>query len=93
MIFIISEKGGNETLNEVERLEVIAHISRRTSRVLGSYRRCEHIRKVVIADIFGQLRHEFGFDLNGLKKKYIADIHEFVDCYELPVAIKEEYEL
>jgi hypothetical protein len=93
LIFIISEKGGNETLNEVERLEVIAHISRRTSKVLGNYRYCEHIRKIVIADILGQLRHEFGCDLNKVRKKYIADIHEFIDCYELPIVIKEEYEL
>ena len=93
MIFIISEKGGNETLNEVERLEVIAHVSRRTSRVLGNYRRCEHIRKVVIADIFGQLRHEFGCGLTEIKRKYLADVHEFIDCYELPICLQEKVKI
>lgn len=93
MIFIISEKGEREQINEVEKLEILAHIGRRTSYLLGRNKHCELLRRVVVKDILGQLRHEFGCDLNKVRKKYIADIHEFIDCYELPIVIKEEYEL
>ena len=93
MIFIISEKGGSEQINEVEKLEILTHIGRKTSRLLGESRYCEFIREMVIKDILAQLKHEFGCGLDELKKKYIADIHEFIDCYELPTIMKERYKL
>jgi hypothetical protein len=31
--------------------------------------------------------------LSELKKKYIADTHDFIDCYELPTIMKERYKL
>lgn len=93
MIFIISEKGKREQINEVEKLEILAHISRRTSYLLGRNKYCELLRKVVVKDILGQLKHEFGCGLSELKKKYIADTHDYIDCYELPMIMKERYKL
>lgn len=93
MIFIISEKGEREQINEVEKLEILAHISRRTSYLLGRNKHCEALRNIVVKDILGRLKHEFGCGLDELKKRYIADIHEFVDCYELPTIMKERYKL
>ena len=88
MIFIISEKGEREQINEVERLEILAHIGRRTSYLLGRNKHCEPLRSVVVRDILGQL-----CGLSGLKKKYIADTHDYIDCYELPTIMKERYKL
>ena len=48
---------------------------------------------MVVRDILGQLRHEFGCDLNKVRKKYIADTHDYIDCYELPTIMKERYKL
>lgn len=89
MIVIISEKGGREKINEVERLEIVSHIGRKTSNILGERKRCERLRAVVITDILGQLKHEYGCCLTELRKKYIADVHDYIDCYELPVVLKE----
>lgn len=93
MIFIISEKGEREQINEVEKLEILAHIGRRTSYLLGRNKHCEPLRRMVVRDILGQLRHEFGCDLNKVRKKYIADTHDYIDCYELPTIMKERYKL
>lgn len=93
MIFIISEKGEREQINEVEKLEILAHIGRRTSCLLGRNKHCEPLRSIVTRDILGQLKHEYGCGLSELKKKYIADTHDFIDCYELPTIMKERYKL
>lgn len=93
MIFIISEKGEREQINEVEKLEILAHIGRRTSYLLGRNKHCELLRRVVVKDILGQLKHEYGCELNELKKKYIADTHDYIDCCELPMIMKERYKL
>jgi hypothetical protein len=93
LIFIISEKGEREQINEVEKLEILSHIGRRTSCLLGRNKNCELLRRVVIKDILGQLKHEYGCGLSELKKKYIADTHDYIDCYELPTIMKERYKL
>lgn len=93
MIFIISEKGEREQINEVEKLEILAHIGRRTNYLLGRNKHCELLRRVVVNDILGQLKHEYGCGLSGLKKEYIADTHDYIDCYELPTIMKERYKL
>ena len=93
MIFIISEKGEREQINEVEKLEILAHIGRRTSYLLGRNKHCERLRNMVVKDSLGQLKHEYGCGLSGLKKKYIADTHDYIDCYELPTIMKERYKL
>lgn len=50
MIFIISEKGERQ-INEVEKLEILAHIGRRTSYLLGRNKHCEPLRNIVTRDI------------------------------------------
>ena len=93
MIFIISEKGEREQINEVEKLEILAHIGRRASYLLGRNKHGEPLRSIGTRDILGQLKHEYGCGLSELKKKYIADTHDFIDCYELPTIMKERYKL
>ena len=35
----------------------------------------------------------FDSELNELKKKHVADTHDYIDCYELPMIMKERYKL
>lgn len=76
--------------------ELSGHVKRKGVKVLGgkqseAYKDSE-IRSKVYRDIYDQLRREFGiFNDSGhamtykaLKRKYLADAHEFIDCYEAP---------
>ena len=55
------------------------------------------IRSKVYRDIYDQIKREFGiYDDTGrpksykaLKRKYIADAHELIDCYEAPTYLME----
>ena len=55
------------------------------------------IRAKVYRDIYDQIKREFGiYDDSGrpksykaLKRKYIADVHELIDCYETPTYLME----
>lgn len=52
----------------------------------------------VYADIYNQIKREFGlYDDKGrfksykaLKRRYIYEAHELVDCYELPTYLEEQ---
>lgn len=81
--------------------ELSGHVKRKGVKVLGgkqseAYKDSE-IRSKVYRDIYDQIRREFGiFNDSGramtykaLKRKYIADAHEFVDCYEVPTYLLE----
>lgn len=56
------------------------------------------VHKKVFSDIYNQLKREFGiYDDEGkmksykaLKRKDLADAHEFVDCYTLPAYLAEQ---
>ncbi|WP_024348219.1 ORF6C domain-containing protein [Lacrimispora indolis] len=81
--------------------ELSNHVKRKGVKVLGSklseaYRNTE-IRSKVYRDIYDQIKREFGiYDDSGrpktykaLKRKYIAEAHELVDCYEAPTFLVE----
>lgn len=81
--------------------ELSGHVKRKGVKVLGgkqsdAYKDSE-IRSKVYRDIYDQLRREFGiFNDSGhamtykaLKRKYLADAHEFIDCYEAPKYLLE----
>lgn len=82
--------------------ELSAHVKRRGVSILGGKTseayKDKTLRKKVYSDIYGQLKREFGlFDDDGrtksykaLKRRDLADAHEFVDCYELPRFLEEE---
>lgn len=82
--------------------ELSAHVKRKGVEMLGgklseAYRD-KTLRQKVYTDIYGQLKREFGiYDDDGkaksykaLKKKNLADAHEFVDCYTLPAYLAEQ---
>ena len=81
--------------------ELSSHVKRKGVSVLGgkqseAYRDSE-IRAKVYRDIYDQIKREFGiYDDSGrpksykaLKRKYIADAHELIDCYEAPMYLVE----
>lgn len=93
----MTELKDNTPLYGCEIDEVKQHVNRKGVIVLGgkdseAYKNGS-IRSSVYSDIYKQLKHEYGCGLSELKKKYIADTHDFIDCYELPTIMKERYKL
>lgn len=81
--------------------ELSSHVKRKGVSVLGgkqseAYKDTE-IRSKVYRDIYDQVKREFGiYDDSGrpqsykaLKRRYIADAHELIDCYEIPTYLEE----
>ncbi|MDR7815155.1 ORF6C domain-containing protein [Lacrimispora sp.] len=81
--------------------ELSSHVKRKGVKVLGgkqseAYKDSE-IRSKVYRDIYDQIRREFNlYDDSGkarsykaLKRKYLADSHELVDCYQVPTYLAE----
>jgi prophage antirepressor-like protein len=81
--------------------ELSSHVKRKGVSLLGgkqseAYKDTE-IRSKVYRDIYDQVKREFGiYDDSGrpqsykaLKRKYIADAHELIDCYEVPTYLEE----
>lgn len=82
--------------------ELSAHVRRKAVEMLGGKNseayRDSKVHKKVFSDIYNQLKREFGiYDDEGkmksykaLKRKDLADAHEFVDCYTLPAYLVEQ---
>lgn len=81
--------------------ELSSHVKRKGVKVLGgkqseAYKDSE-IRSKVYRDIYDQIRREFNlYDGSGramsykaLKRKYLADAHELIDCYVAPTYLAE----
>lgn len=84
--------------------ELSSHVKRKGVQVLGgkqseAYKDTE-VRSKVYRDVYDQIKREFGiYDDSGrpksykaLKRKYIADAHELIDCYEVPIYLTEMIE-
>lgn len=76
--------------------EVSKHVKRKAVDVLGGKNseayRDGSIRSQVFADIYTQIKREYGVvsSYKSIKRKYIADVHDFIDCYELPRFLEEQ---
>ena len=76
--------------------EVKAHVNRKGVKILGGKSsKAYHdssIRSSVYSDMYRQLKREFGAvaSYKSIKRKYIADVHEFIDCYEPPMVLREQ---
>lgn len=81
--------------------ELSSHVKRKGVSVLGgkqseAYQDTE-IRSKVYRDIYDQIKREFGiYDDTGkpksykaLKRKYLAEAHDLIDCYEVPLYLQE----
>ena len=81
--------------------ELSNHVKRRGVAILGGKRSEAYndskIRDKVYRDIYGCIKREFGiYDNEGrpisykaLKRKYLADAHDLIDCYEAPTYLSE----
>lgn len=81
--------------------ELSAHVKRKGVEMLGGKKseayKDNKVRQTVCRDIYSQLKREFGiYDDEGktksykaLKRKDLADAHEFIDCYTLPSYLQD----
>lgn len=81
--------------------ELSNHVKRKGVSVLGGKQseayKDSNIRSKVYRDIYDQIKREFGLyaddgkpkSYKALKRKYIADAHDVVDCYEPPMYLEE----
>lgn len=81
--------------------ELSNHVKRKGVSILGGKKseayKDSKIRDKVYRDIYGCIKREFGiYDDEGrpvsykaLKRKYLADAHELIDCYEVPLYLLE----
>lgn len=75
--------------------EVQKHVRKKGIEVLGGKDSNAYkdggIRGSVYSDIYKQLKREFGCvaTYKSIKRKYLADVHEFIDTYLLPIALAE----
>lgn len=71
---------------EIEDIQ--RHVKRRVVDILGGKQSESYhdpsIRNKAFSDIWNQLKREFGCvsTYKSIKRRYIADVHEFIDCYE-----------
>lgn len=76
--------------------EVKSHINRKGVEVLGGKQSEAYhdasIRGSVYSDMYRQLKREYGAvsSYKSIKQKYIADVHDFIDCYTLPRILEEQ---
>lgn len=76
--------------------EIQKHVKRRGVDILGG-KQSEAYRDASIcgslySDIYSQLKREFGCvsSYKSIKRKYIADAHEFIDCYSTSQYLQEQ---
>ena len=76
--------------------EIQKHVRRKGVDVLGGKNspayKDSSIRGSVYADMYSQLKREYGCvsSYKSIKRKYIADVHDFIDCYNVPRILEEQ---
>lgn len=76
--------------------EIQKHVRRKGIDVLGGKNtpayKDSSLRGLVYADMYGQLKREYGCvsSYKSIKRKYIADVHDFIDCYDVPRVLEEQ---
>lgn len=79
--------------------EVRKHVNRKAVKVMGgaesgAYKDSSTCRKVY-SDIYTQMKREYlGVDAisvsyKAIKRRYLADVHEFIDCYVPPLSLED----
>lgn len=75
--------------------QIQQHVKRRVVNILGGKQseayRDNSIRHKTFSDIWTQLKREYGCvsTYKSIKRKYIDDVHEFIDCYVVPKYLDE----
>lgn len=83
-----------ERISVREMAEIFSHIERKVKSTVNctNVKDGDDVKDEVFKDIYKQYKREFGINRKHprLKKKYLADAHEFIDDYELPVYLDEK---
>lgn len=91
----VSELKENVQLYSCDIDEIQQHVKRRVVNILGGKQseayRDNSIRHKTFSDIWTQLKREYGCvsTYKSIKRKYIDDVHEFIDCYVVPKYLDE----
>lgn len=92
----LSEIKSDAPLYSCEIDEVQQHVRRKGVQMLGgktseAYRDAS-LRGSVYSDIYNQLKREYGCvsTYKSIKRRYLADVHEYIDTYSLPTALGEQ---
>ena len=91
----VSELKNNVPLYSCDIDEIQQHVKRRVVNILGGKQseayRDNSIRHKTFSDIWTQLKREYGCvsTYKSIKRKYIDDVHEFIDCYVVPKYLDE----
>ena len=91
----VSELKENVPLYSCDIDEIQQHVKRRVVNILGGKQseayRDNRIRHKTFSDIGTQLKREYGCvsTYKSIKRKYIDDVHEFIDCYVVPKYLDE----
>lgn len=92
---VVGELKDNAPLYSCDIDEIQQHVKRRVVNILGGKQseayRDNSIRNKTFSDIWTQLKREYGCvsTYKSIKRKYVADVHEFIDCYETPKYLGE----
>ena len=91
----VSELKENVPLYSCDIDEIQQHVKRRVVNIFGGKQseayRDNSIRHKTFSDIWTQLKREYGCvsTYKSIKRKYIDDVHEFIDCYVVPKYLDE----
>ena len=91
----VSELKENAPLYSCDIDEIQQHVKCRVVNILGGKQseayRDNSIRHKTFSDIWTQLKREYGCvsAYKSIKRKYIDDVHEFIDCYVVPKYLDE----
>lgn len=91
----VSELKENVPLYSCDIDEIQQHVKRRVVNILGGKQSEAYmdnsIRHKTFSDIWTQLKREYGCvsTYKSIKRKYIDDVHEFIDCYVVPKYLDE----
>lgn len=88
-------KSNEQGLSDTDCKDIENHVKRKVVDVLGgkdseSYRD-KSVRSQIFSDIYTQIKREYGLvsSYKSIKRRYIADVHDFIDCYEPPRVLEE----
>lgn len=72
----------------MEKVMLASHIERKISKLNIDN---SELEAKVYEDIERQIKREFGISRKHpcMKRKYLADAHELIDCYEAPIYLAE----
>ena len=92
----VTDLKDNMPLYACETEEVSNHVKRKIVDILGGKQSGAYadrnLRSAVFSDIYSQIKREYGLvsSYKSIKRKYLGDVHDFIDTYDLPTALAEQ---